>query len=73
MKILLLGCNGQVGWELQRALAAVSKQLAGLTGVNRQALDQYTSFIDQRKDLVERKARRNPCHHVGLVSPCIYD
>jgi dTDP-4-dehydrorhamnose reductase len=21
MKLLLLGCNGQVGWELQRALA----------------------------------------------------
>ncbi len=23
MKILLFGCNGQVGWELQRALAHV--------------------------------------------------
>lgn len=28
MKILLLGCNGQVGWELQRALAPLGKLLA---------------------------------------------
>lgn len=38
-------------------LAEVSKQLSQLSGVNRQALDQYTSFMDQRKELKERKVR----------------
>ena len=28
MKILLLGCNGQVGWELQRALAPLGELVA---------------------------------------------
>ena len=28
MKILLLGCNGQVGWELQRALAPLGELIA---------------------------------------------
>ncbi|RFO97981.1 dTDP-4-dehydrorhamnose reductase [Rhodoferax lacus] len=28
MKILLLGCNGQVGWELQRALAPLGEAVA---------------------------------------------
>jgi dTDP-4-dehydrorhamnose reductase len=28
MKILLLGCNGQVGWELQRALAPLGEVVA---------------------------------------------
>lgn len=28
MKLLLLGCNGQVGWELQRALAPLGEVLA---------------------------------------------
>lgn len=28
MKILLLGKNGQVGWELQRSLAALGSVLA---------------------------------------------
>src|SRR5687767_8587181 len=28
MKILLLGCNGQVGWELQRALAPIGELVA---------------------------------------------
>jgi dTDP-4-dehydrorhamnose reductase len=28
MKILLLGCNGQVGWELQRALSPLGKLIA---------------------------------------------
>ncbi|HRD86127.1 MAG TPA: sugar nucleotide-binding protein, partial [Rubrivivax sp.] len=28
MRVLLLGCNGQVGWELQRALAPLGEVLA---------------------------------------------
>ena len=28
MRILLLGCNGQVGWELQRALAPLGELIA---------------------------------------------
>ena len=28
MRILLLGCNGQVGWELQRALAPLGEVVA---------------------------------------------
>src|SRR5512139_2523894 len=28
MKILLLGCNGQVGWELQRSLAPLGELVA---------------------------------------------
>ena len=28
MKILLLGCNGQVGWELQRSLAPIGEVIA---------------------------------------------
>lgn len=29
MKILLLGKNGQVGWELQRSLAALGEVMPG--------------------------------------------
>lgn len=28
MKLLLLGCNGQVGWELRRALAPLGELTA---------------------------------------------
>ena len=28
MKILLLGCTGQLGWELQRALAPLGELIA---------------------------------------------
>ena len=28
MKILLFGCNGQVGWELQRSLAVLGEVIA---------------------------------------------
>ena len=28
MKILLFGCNGQVGWELQRSLAPLGEVIA---------------------------------------------
>ena len=28
MKILLLGCQGQVGWELQRSLAVLGQVVA---------------------------------------------
>ena len=28
MKILLLGCNGQVGWELQRSLSVLGEVVA---------------------------------------------
>ncbi|OWT74967.1 MULTISPECIES: dTDP-4-dehydrorhamnose reductase [unclassified Achromobacter] len=43
MKILLLGCNGQVGWELQRALAP----LAQVTALGR------TASGDLRGDLAD--------------------
>ena len=38
MKILLLGKNGQVGWELQRALAP----LAEVTALDRHGLNGYS-------------------------------
>ncbi len=41
--------------EIQRALTAANQALSSLGAVNRQALDQYTSFTQQRQDLVSRK------------------
>ena len=49
MKLLLLGCNGQVGWELQRALAP----LGALT-----ALD-FDSPGPQRADFTQPEALRD--------------
>ncbi len=40
MKILLLGCNGQVGWELQRALAPLGELIAC----------DFDSALDRRAD-----------------------
>lgn len=50
MKILLLGANGQVGWELQRALA----HLGELTAYRRQEADLQD--LDRLRALVREKA-----------------
>ena len=47
--------------ELSRLLAAVNQRLAQFGGgVNRKALEQYTSFMEQQEDFARRK--------VGLYS-----
>lgn len=46
MKILLLGCNGQVGWELQRALAPIGELVVlDRTGCNVADLDSVARVI----------------------------
>lgn len=43
MKILLLGCNGQVGWELQRSLAPLGEVIAC----------DFDSVLDRRADFAQ--------------------
>jgi len=49
MKILLTGCNGQVGWELQRALAPLGEVLA----VDRRGSDELCGDLTQQDGLVQ--------------------
>lgn len=54
MKILLLGCNGQVGWELQRSLAPLGELIAlgrGLQNGHCGALDQPAALKRTIADL----------------------
>lgn len=47
MKILLLGKNGQVGWELQRALAPLSELISvDRTQVDLTKLDELKNFVN---------------------------
>ena len=43
MKILLLGKNGQVGWELQRSLAPLGEVIS----LDRNGLDQWCGDLSQ--------------------------
>lgn len=52
MKILLLGKNGQVGWELQRSLAPLGE----LTAVDRRDAGGDLSDVDALRALVRRTA-----------------
>lgn len=63
MKILLLGKNGQVGWELQRALAPLGDVialdrhgLAGLSGDMTQPRAIYDTIITVKPDVVVNAA-----------------
>ena len=46
MKILLLGRNGQVGWELQRSLGVLGKVIGLTTNVEHNAGDLRADFRD---------------------------
>ncbi len=53
---------------------AANQSLAALGGVNRQALDQYTTFTERRKELEQRKVRCfcRPTHeHAALSRPSL--
>ena len=63
MKILLLGKNGQVGWELQRALAPLGDVialdrhgLAGLSGDMTQPQAIYNTIMTVKPDVVVNAA-----------------
>ncbi len=47
MKILLLGCNGQVGWELQRALVP----LGSITAISRQGYNGFSGDLADPQSL----------------------
>ena len=49
MKILLLGKNGQVGWELQRALAPLGE----LISLDRHGLDAWSGDLSQPENVVK--------------------
>ena len=49
MKILLLGKNGQVGWELQRSLAPLGKLIA----LDRHGLNEWSGDLSLPEDVVQ--------------------
>jgi dTDP-4-dehydrorhamnose reductase len=49
MKILLLGKNGQVGWELQRSLAPLGELIA----LDRHGLNEWTGDLSLPEDVVQ--------------------
>ena len=49
MKFLLLGCDGQVGWELQRSLALLGK----VTAVTRTGSDGVCGDLEKPRDMVQ--------------------
>ena len=72
MKILLLGKNGQVGWELQRALAPLGELVAQLPGVHQFTLGAALTLhlnpaqvhvFDARGDLLVAPAPTHPSTH----------
>jgi len=65
MKILLLGCRGQVGWELQRALAP----LGDVTALSRQERSDFCGDLERLDDLRETVRRIRP--HV-IVNAAAY-
>ena len=54
MGILLLGANGQVGWELQRSLAPLAKvKVCNRSDVNLENLDEIRKLIqDHRPEFI---------------------
>ena len=56
MKILLLGCNGQVGWELQRALAPLGE----VTACDFDSPDELKADFSQPASLVPLVRRLRP-------------
>lgn len=56
MKILLLGKNGQVGWELQRSLVALGE----VTALDRQASGENCGDLEQPLKVVETIRHHNP-------------
>jgi dTDP-4-dehydrorhamnose reductase len=63
VKVLLFGCNGQVGWELQRSLAPLGRMVSlgsagadGLCGDLRDAEGVARTVCDLRPDLVVNAA-----------------
>lgn len=56
MKILLLGCTGQVGWELQRSLAP----LAELIALDRDDASPYSGDLEDAATLADTVRRARP-------------
>ena len=56
MKILLLGKNGQVGWELQRSLAPLGEVLA-------QEIPTWEGLLSHKYDLRVLPRLQNLRHH----------
>lgn len=56
MKIIVLGCNGQVGWELQRALAP----LGDLTALGRETSSGLCGDLENPDDLRRTLRRLRP-------------
>ncbi|MEM7083789.1 MAG: dTDP-4-dehydrorhamnose reductase [Pseudomonadota bacterium] len=56
MKLLLFGANGQVGWELRRALAPLGTVVA----LGRSGLDDYCGDLNQPQKLIETVSKMMP-------------
>lgn len=54
MKILLLGKNGQVGWELQRALQPLGEVTALDRSISLDGLSGDLANFDQIKQTIEK-------------------
>ena len=65
MKILLLGKNGQVGWELQRSLATLGEVVA----LNRQGVDGLSGDISDLQALVQTVRTVRPDVIVNAAAP----